>query len=189
MDIQDVLSEITRSFYGTDHEDYLRHDGNELRLGNLLVEAQGDRLVWRDLGLPRIAGSVEIPAGIGEDEELPNGSYIGDIIDEVGTWLIGWTEDIDIYWLMEELHDEVGGELTEDVHGDRVIVEADGVTVWAVEALDVDPWVMLVKGSVTEELEDGSVDVLWGDSMPVDPELVATGHDWEALTEALKELR
>lgn len=189
MDIQDVLSEITRSFYGTDHEDYLRRDGNELRLGNLLVEAQGDRLVWRDLGLPRIAGSVEIPAGIGEDEELPDGSYIGDVIDEVGTWLLGWTEDIDTDWLLEELHDEVGGELTEDVHGDRVIVEADGVTAWEVETWDVGPWVVLAKCSVTEELEDGSVDVVREDSMPVDPELVVTGYGWEALTEALEELR
>lgn len=187
----DVLADIAQSFVGTDHEDWVRFDRYEstLQLGNLRAVADGDKLTWRDLGLPRIAGSVEIPAGVGEDEELPDGSYIRDVIDEVSTWLLGWTEDIDADWLLEELHDEVGGELTEDVHGNRVVVAVDGVTVWAVEAWDDDPWVMLVKGSVTEELDDGSVGVVWEDSMPVDPCLVVTGYEWEALTEAMEELR
>lgn len=187
----DVLADIAQSFVGTDHEDWVRFDRYEstLQLGNLRAVADGDKLTWRDLGLPRIAGSVEIPAGVGEDEELPGGSYIRDVIDEVSTWLLGWTEDIDVDWLLEELHDEVGGELTEDVHGSRVVVAVDGVTVWAVEAWDNGPWVMLVRGSVTEELDDGSVGVVWEDSMPVDPDLVVTGYEWEALTEALEELR
>lgn len=189
----DVLAEIAWSFVGTDHEDWMRFDSyeGELQLGNLRVVADGDKLTWRDLGLPRIAGSVEIPVGVGVgwDEELPGGSYIGDVIDEVSTWLLGWTEDIDIDWLLEELHDEVGGELTENVHGGRVVVAADGVTVWSVTAWDVSPWVMLTKGSVTEELDDGSVGVVWEDSRPVDPDLVVTGYEWEALTEALKEMR
>lgn len=187
----DVLNEIARSFYGTDHEDWLRFDDYEgtLQLGNLKVWVDGDKLVWRDLGYPHVAGTVEIPAGVSEDDELPDGSYVADIVDEVDTWLLGWVDDIDVDWLLEELHDEVGGELTEDADGDRVVVEAGGDTAWTVESWGEDPRVAVVKGSVVDELEDGSVGVVWKDSAPVDPDLAAIGYGWEALTAALKELR
>ena len=120
----DVLDEIARSFYGTDHEDWLRYDAGELRLGNRKVWVDGDTLTWRDLGSPRIAGTVEIPAGF----------EMGDIvIDEVGQWLLGWTDDIDADELLETLQDEIGGELTEDMYGgDQMLVENAGETAWAV---------------------------------------------------------
>lgn len=172
----DVLADIARSFYGTDHEDWLRYDAGELRLGNLTVTAQGDILTWRDLGLPRIAGSVEIPAGI-------DGSYVQDVIDEVGEWLLHWTDDIDQCELLMALQDEIGDELTEDANGNRVVVENDGVTAWTVATWGESPWTLLVRGTVAGEL-----DVVWEDSYPIDPELAVTGYVREAVAEAYRGL-
>lgn len=179
----DVLAEIARSFYGTDHEDWLRQDAGELRLGNLKVWVDGGTLIWRDLGRPRDEGSAEIPEGTGEDDELPDGSYVPDIVDEVSEWLLHWTDDIDDGELLACLQDEIGGGITEDVHGDPVLVADDGVTAWAVTNWDESPWAVLVRGTVPGEL-----DIVWEDSYPIDPELVVTGHERKAVEEAYRGL-
>lgn len=179
MDANDVLYEIARTFYGTDHEDYLRLDDGELRLGNLTVVARGDRLEWRDLGLPRNAGSTEIPEGSDYDEELPDGSYIEDIVDEVGQWLLGWTEAIDAGELLEYLQDVTDGEIVGDA-----LIENDGVTAWSVATYDEAPFVLLGRGSVAY----GKDDIVEDDFYPVDPELAATGHGRKAVEEAYRGL-
>lgn len=174
----DVLADIARSFYGTDHEDWLRfNDEGELRLGNLKVWVDGDTLLWRDLGSPRIAGSVEIPAGVDEDDELPDGSYVSDVVDEVGKWLLGWTDDIDEGSLLEVLQDEIGGELTEDVHGDPMLVADDAWAVGVYAGEEVTP--LLLRGSLASEFE-----AVWEDSYPIDPELVVIGFERKAIEEA-----
>lgn len=179
MNANDVLYEIARTFYGTDHEDYLRLNDGELRLGNLVVVARGDHLEWRDLGSPRIAGSTEIPEGSDYDEELPDGSYIEDIVDEVGQWLLTWTEAIDADELLEDLQDEVDGTIADDV-----LVENDGETAWSVVVYDEAPFVLLSRGSVAC-WGDG---VVWDDFHPVDPELSIAGYGRKAVEEAYRGL-
>ena len=188
MDAQDVLYEIASTFYGSNHEDWLRKDDDELRLGNLVVKADGEMLTWRDLGLPRNAGSSEIPYGSDWDEELPDGSYIEDIVDEVGQWLLGWADDVDTDDLLRQLQDTIGGEIAEGTTGDQVLVNDDGVTAWSMASWDEVPWVTLQRGSVVGETDDERVDVLWEDSYPIDPELVVTGYVVHAVEEAYREL-
>lgn len=179
----DVLAEIARSSYDADLEDWPRFDDGALRLGNLRVWVDGDTLVWRDLGSPRVAGLVEIPAGIDEDDELPDGSYVSDVIDEVGEWLLSWTDGIDTDDLLTVLQDEIGGDLADDDNGDRVVVENDGVTAWTVATWGESPWALLVRGTVACEL-----DVVWEDSYPLDPELAVTGRERQAVKEAYRGL-
>lgn len=177
MNANDVLYEIARTFYGTDHEDFISLDAGELRLGNLVVVARGDTLEWRDLGLPRNAGSTEIPEGSDCDEELPDGSYI---VDEVGQWLLTWTDDIDVDELLKDLQDEIGGTIAGDV-----LVENDGETAWSVELYNEAPFVLLSRGSVAGGQDE---DVVWEDSYPVDPVAASSGYGREAVEEAYRGL-
>lgn len=182
----DTLNEIARTFYGTDHEDWLRFNDGELRLGNMKVWVDGDKLLWKDLGLPRIAGIVEIPEGTEMEEELPDGSYIGDVIDEVGEWLLHWTDDIDDGVLLACLQNEIGGEITEDVYGDPVLVADD---VWSVvidAGEETSP--LLRRGSLVSTEDDGGVEAVWVDSYPIDPELAATWYERQAVDEAYRGL-
>lgn len=183
MNANDVLYEIARTFYGTDHEDWLRLDDGELRLGNLLVVARGDQLEWRDLGSPRNSGSTEIPEGSDYDEELPDGSYIEDIIDEVGQWLLTWTDEIDSDELLKDLQDEVDGTIIDDV-----LVENDGVTAWSVSVHDEEPFVLLSRGSVVDWKDDGAADVYWDDFYAVDPALAVAGYARKAIEDAYRGL-
>lgn len=179
----DVLHEIARTFYGTDHEDCLRLDAGELRLGNRTVVARGDRLEWHDLDDPRNVGSTEIPEESDYDEELPDGSYIEDIVDEAGQWLLGWIEDIDADELLQDLQDEVGGTIIDDV-----LVENDGETAWSLVVYDEAPFVLLSRGSVVGWRDDGAADVVWDDFYGADPELAATGCGRKAVEEAYRGL-
>lgn len=185
-----VLAAIADTFVSTDHEDWLRYDNCEgtLRLGNLKVAVRGNKLIWRDMGLPRNAGEAEIPDGTKEDEELPDGSCISDIVDEVGQWLLTWTDDIHTGVVLDELHDRFGGGVYKDSHGDPVIIEPDGVSVWGVSIFDDSLHVWACRGSVSDYRPDGTVEVLWEASYPIDPEMIVCGYMLDAVDEALREL-
>lgn len=183
-----VLAVIADTFVGTDHEDWLRYDTytGDLRLGNLTVKVVGNKLVWRDLGFPRNAGEVEIPDDAGEEDELPDGSYIEDVVDEVSQWLLTWTDDLCPEYILDELHCRFGGGKYTDTHGDPVIVEQDGLGVWGVSVFDESLYIWACHGSIVNRLPNRTVEVLWDESFPIDPEMIVTGYQGEALDEALE---
>nr|DAF73051.1 MAG TPA: hypothetical protein [Caudoviricetes sp.] len=176
----DVLAAVADTFVGTDHEDWVCFDVYEgtLRLGNLKVTVEGNKLIWRDMGLPWNDGNVEIS----------DGSYVADIVDEVGTWLLNWTNDIDLEDVLNELQDRFGGGLYRDNHGDSILIEPDGVSVWGACTYEESLYVWATRGSVVDYRPDGTVEVLWDENYPIDPEMIVCGYLTEAVDEALRKL-